>query len=270
MATKELTPQLDVIVAAKRQYVLERKSQTPIEAVRALASMQKRPLPMLNTIPESDEAPVMIIGQLRRAVETVPAELSHAAKNMIQTGVDALALFTDSTLYQGGLDDLVIVARETHVPVVSQDYIVDEYQVVEARAAGASALLLYSSILDRPQLRTLVSATQRNRMTAIVEVRDLPELEYALSLSPYVIALTPDDPRTPVLNPDSLTELRAMIPSSSRVILSTPLASIEDVREAIKLKVHAVLIEENLLADPDYQAELNILTRRRKPGSNSQ
>ncbi len=271
MVTKELIPQLDVIVAAKKQYVLERKAQTPIEAVRALASMQKRPLPILNTIPESDQVPILLIGQIKRLAEVGNLiDLPKTARRLAQAGADALALFTDDSLYQGGLDDLVMLGREAHVPVISQDYVVDEYQVVEARAAGASALWLRSSILDHAQLRTLVSATQRNRMTAIVEVFSRAELEYAASLSPYVIALNRSDPRTQTNGPDSIQALRALIPSSSRVILSDSLTSMEAVQEAVQLDVHAVIVEEHLLVDPAYQPALNSLLRRRKPDSNTQ
>jgi indole-3-glycerol phosphate synthase len=265
MVTKELAPQVDVIVAAKKQYVLERKSQTPIEAVRALASMQKRPLPILNTVPESDLAPILLIGQINRSAEisdsSQTADLSKAVRRLIQAGADAVTLFTDDSLYQGGLDDLVVVAHEAHEPVISQDYVVDEYQVIEARAAGASALWLRSAILDREQLRALVSATQRNRMTAIVEVYNQADLEYALGLSPYVIALNRYDPRTQTPGPDSLETLRALIPSSTRVMLSASLTSIEAIREAVQLKVHAVMIAEPLLGEPEIKA----LLRRRNP-----
>lgn len=264
MVTKELIPRLDVVVAAKKQYVLERKAQTPIEAVRALASMQKRPLPILNTIPESDHAPILLIGQITRDADPAQKlDLPATVRRLTQAGVDALALFTDESLYQGGLDDLVMLARAAHVPVISQDYIVDEYQVVEARAAGASALWLRSSILDSAQLRALVSATQRNRMTAIVEVHNRAELEHALGLSPYVISLNRYDPRTETDSPDTPETLRALIPSSSRVILSEMLTSLEAIQEAIRLDVHGVMVEEHLLNNPS----LNTLLRRHKPGS---
>lgn len=262
MVTKELIPHLDVIVAAKKQYVLDRRVQTPIEAVRALASMQKRPLPILNTVPESDHAPILLIGQINRPADPLQKlDLPATVRRLTQAGVDALSLFTDDSLDHAGLDDLVMLARAAHVPVISQDYIVDEYQVVEARAAGASALWLRSSILDHGQLRALVSATQRNRMTAIVEVHDRTEVEYALGLSPYVIALNRYDPRTETDSPDSLQALRAMIPSSSRVILSALLTSIEAVQQAVKLGVHGVMVEEHLLNNPS----LSNLLRRHKP-----
>src|SRR5688500_10750561 len=192
MSTKDLIPQAEVVIAAKRQALAERRARTPIEAVRALASMQKRPQPVLNTV--TADAQVVLIGQIKytpaQGNNTLDYDPVASALRYAKAGVEAVSLLTDETLYQGGLDDLVLVSRAVTVPVISQDFILDEYQIVEARAAGASALLLTSAVLEPPLLRTLVSATQRNRMTAIVEIHTAKELEYALRLSPYVIGIS--------------------------------------------------------------------------------
>jgi indole-3-glycerol phosphate synthase len=265
MATKELIPQPDVILAAKRQSLDERKSRTPIEAVRALASMQKRPQPVLNTIAEN--APVMLIGQIKytaphNGLLYEPYDPVATALRYVQAGVDAIALFTDETVYHGGLDDLVMVARAVNVPIISQDYILDEYQIVEARAAGASALMLYASALEKTLLRTLVSATQRNRMTAIVEVRSYEELDYALSLSPYVIGISSRDLFTPGFHSDQLHQLRPRIPANIRVMLTDGLTTLPEIEAAIKMGVDAVLVEGGLLDDPDVRADLQSMLHR--------
>src|SRR5262245_18344419 len=107
MATKELVTQIDVIIAAKRQYLQERKSQTPIEAIRALASMQKRPHPVLSAI--NTDTPIMLIGHIKYSLpQTGPLMTTYdpvgLALRYVRAGVDAVTLFTDETLYQGGLD----------------------------------------------------------------------------------------------------------------------------------------------------------------------
>ena len=79
MATRELIPHLELIAAARRQYVVERKSQTPIEAVRALASMQKRPLPVLTVVPTHEQTSVTLIAQVR-VTDTNTAELESLAR----------------------------------------------------------------------------------------------------------------------------------------------------------------------------------------------
>ncbi len=265
MPTKELVPQLDVIVAARRQNVQERKAKTPIEAVRALASMQKRPIPILNTVTHGGQ--VVFIGQLS------PGQGNTAA--LIETGkrlarsVDGVALFTDDTLYSNGLSDLVALSREMeklNIPTISKDVILDEYQVVEARAAGAAALMLRSSVLEPPLMRSLVSATQRHRMTAIVEVRNKNELEYALSLSPYAIALSSRDHWTQEPNTASLSMLRAMIPARTHVMLSESLQTLDDAHRAADLKVDAAFVDAALLLDTEKFRALHVILRPSSPG----
>lgn len=266
MTTKELVPQLDVILSAKRRALSERKAKTPIEAVRALASMQKRPHPVLSTV--TDAGTVMLIGQIKYTLpKTGDLNTSYdpvaSALRFSQTGVDAIALFTDETLYQRGLDDLVLMSRAVNLPVISQDYILDEYQVVETRAAGASGLVLHSSVVDPATLRTLVSATQRNRMTAIVQVANQEELDYALALSPYVIGIRSRDADTQRLDIANARRLRDQIPSHIRVMFTDGLRSIDEVAAVAELGLHAVIVRETVIHEDSEIEALNRLLNRR-------
>lgn len=251
MQTKKLTPKLDTILANKRMALASRRASTPLEAVRALASMQERPNPVLSMVSDRDD-PVQIIGQIKHTPATngtvvydpVGAALRYANKR-----VDAVSLFTDGVVYDYGLDDLMLVARAINLPVISQDYVLDEYEIVETRAAGASALVLSAAVLDKEALRALISDTQRNRMTAIVAVHNEDELHDALSLSPNVIGLTSDNPLTPEieLNLAQTRRLRSMIPPNVRVMVMEKLATVEQVDLVASLQVDAILVNENLL-----------------------
>lgn len=262
MPTKDLVPELDIILAAKRRYLVERKSKTPIEAVRALASMQKRPLPVLSTV--AHDAPIMVIGQIKYTTPQIDAlnwmyDPVANALRYAAAGVDAVALLTDEMLYTRGLDDLVLVSRAVNLPVISQDYILDEYQVVEARAAGASALVLYASVLEPGALRALMSATHRNRMTAIIEVRTPEELEYALTLSPNVIGLNCREPHTHQLNLDDVYRLRHQVPAHVRVMMTTGLKTLDEVRAVLAVGVHALLVRDHILFDTDQAMQFKRL-----------
>lgn len=261
MATRELIPHLDIIAAARRHYVRERKAQTPIEAVRALASMQKRPLPVLTAIPTDEQTPITVVAQVR-VTATDGRGIESLAQQLAAAGADALALFTDNGLEPHGLDDLVMLTHSVNLPVISQDVIVDEYQIVEARAAGASALVLRASTMDQNSLRMLVSTTQRNRMTAVVEVNSLEEATYAQSLSPYVIAISRIDAWTGEPSQTSADELRTTISGNTRVILAESLATFEDVQAAVDLQVDAVIVEPELLLNPVHKAELFHILQR--------
>ncbi len=251
MTTKKLTPQLDTVIAAKRYYLSKRKAHTPLEALRALASMQKRPSPILSTVSGSDE-PVVVIGQIKHNVEhngSMAYDPVGTALRFVHQDVDAVALFTDQFIYEEGLDDLMFVANAIDRPVISQDYVLDEYEIVEARAAGASALLLSAAILDNDTLRRMISATQRNLMTAIVQVHNTNELRYAISLSPHVICLSTDNPMTPEIELDleMTRRLRDMIPAHTRVLIGENLTTVDEVKAIAHLDVDAIMVSEQLM-----------------------
>jgi len=264
MSTKDFIPQAEVVIAAKRQALTDRKSRTPIEAVRALATMQKRPQPILRTV--TADAQVMLIGQIKYIQPEGDGAGDYdpvaTALRFSNAGVEAVSLFTDETIYQGGLDDLVLVSRAVKVPVISQDYILDEYQIIEARAAGASAIVLSSAILEPSILYKLLSATHRNSMTAIVEVHNPDELNYALSLSPYVIGISNRDPWTREIDVGNIAQLRPLIPQDIRVMVMDGLATLDEIERVIKLGVHAILVREPVLDDLQQVAQLTAMLNR--------
>ncbi len=221
--------------------------------MRALAGMQKRPEPLLSTV--TNDSRVMLFGQIRYgnpAYDPVAQALRYT-----RMGIDGLTLFTDSTIYTGGINDLALVTRATPTPVLLQNFILDEYQVVEARAAGAAALTLVAKLVERPVLRMLVSTTQRNRMSASVRVRDADELAYALDLCPAVIELGGRDPDTDELELERITRLREQIGSASRVLIYDRLRSFAEVKAVAQLMPSAVLIHDTLLAEEGAVARLH-------------
>ncbi|MFN8373323.1 MAG: hypothetical protein U0694_10675 [Anaerolineae bacterium] len=249
---------LETIIATKRQALQQRKAKTPIDAVRALASMQRRPQPVLNTV----GAHVTLIGQVKHTVSRTGSLLEtydpvSMALRFGRGRVDAISLFTDSTTYPRGLDDLTLVTRAVNIPAISQDYVLDEYHLVETRAAGASALVLSSDVLDKHALRTLVSASARNRMTSIVQVQNEDQLSYALSLSPHVIGIgSPDECN---LDMSTITDLRSRIPQSVRVMIMCCMESLRDVELVLKVGVDAIIVSSNLFANENSVNQLHTL-----------
>jgi indole-3-glycerol phosphate synthase len=252
---------LEMIIASKRQALQQRKAKTPIDAVRALASMQRRPQPILSTV----GAHVTLIGQVKHTVSRTGSLLEtydpvSMALRYMRGKVDAISLFTDSTTYPRSLDDLTLITRAVSIPAICQDYILDEYHLVETRAAGASALVLSSEVLDKHALRTLVSATARNRMTSIVQVQNEDQLNYALSLSPHVIGLgSPDECN---IDFGTLHEMRKFIPSSIRVMVMCCFESLRDVENALKIGVDAVIVSPSLFGSENTMNQLYTMIHR--------
>lgn len=241
MSTNEIALTPELITTAKQRRLAARQASTPLQAVVALASMQKQPPGVLNTVTRGER--VTLIGQIRQAdiYDPVTAALRYA-----RDGIDAIALFTDDDVYSKGMDDLTLVTRGLDRPVLYQDYLLSEYHVAEARAAGAAAVIAWASLLERDTLRRVVSAAQRWRMTTILQVADADDLAYAPVLSPHVIAIGGHVDFDPLLDLDLLARLREDIPYNTRVM---PLGCIHDadtLDAVLQTGVDAVIVGEAL------------------------
>src|SRR5258708_27079119 len=117
-------------------------------------------------------------------------------KTYAENGADAISVLTDHDFFQGSLTDLETVKQNVPVPVLRKDFIVDERQIVEARCAGADAILLIVAILDNIRLRDLFDVVVHYRMTALIEVHTEVEMERALKLRPPLIGINNRDLHT--------------------------------------------------------------------------
>lgn len=245
-------PEVQDILMLKRERLSARMSKTPMTALRALAGMQRRPEPVLSTITDT----VMIFGQI--AYSPLNYDPVQMALSYWKAGIDAVCMFTDDTIYEGSVNDLTLIARAVPVPTITLNYVFDEYQIVETRASGASALTLYTHLMDRGTLRMLTSATARNRMTPIIDVNTAEDLQGSLDFCPPAIGLSK---RTPTGDLDLrwMHYTRLFVPFCSQVVISTPLRSLEEARAVAPLRPNAVIIEPKLL--PALPALREIFTR---------
>lgn len=246
--TKDIEIDLETIINAKRELLTQRRDKMPFPAVVALAEMQKRARNILNIVTDAGE--IDIIGQITytQTYDPVTAALRYA-----RSGVSGMALFTDERVYTHGMDDLLLVSRGVRFsPVICQDYLLSEYHVTEARAAGASALVLYSSILDRPDLRRVVSLTQRWHMTSIVQVSTESEVEYVRQLSPHVIAVGLDQRFDTIRDMPLIDSLRLHLPHNTKLMPLGCVSRMADARALVDRGVNAIIVDETLLNEPAF------------------
>jgi indole-3-glycerol phosphate synthase len=258
MATKDLELDAKTIAAAKRQRLALRRERVPDAAVTALAEMQQRPWPVLNIV--TDGHCVTLIGQIRHTeiYDPVASALAY-----VRAGVDAVALFTDHRIYSQGMDDLLLVARgAAQSPVIAQDYVLDEYHVAEVRAAGAAALMVYSSVLSPAAVRQVASSAQRWRMTTIIQVSSADEMAHASAVSPHVIGIGLDQDFHFERDFALLEQLRPQAPRYSRVMPLGCLRSLADVEAVLALGVDAIIVDHNLLRQRALLHELLVMLGR--------
>lgn len=185
-------------------------------------------------------------GAIRPELDPVALAGSYEA-----AGASAVSVLTDGPWFGGSLDDLRRVRAELGVPVLRKDFTLGETQVVEARAAGADAVLLIVRILDDARLRGLRELAESFGMTALVEVHDEGELDRALASGARVVGINNRDLATFRTSLDTTFGLLSRIPAGTVVVSESGIRTPEDVERLGREGVHGVLVGEALLREPD-------------------
>jgi indole-3-glycerol phosphate synthase len=191
-----------------------------------------------------------------------PVEL---AKTYIKAGAVAISVLTDARHFQGSLEHLRDIKAATvhlsssiskqQVPVLRKDFIFHPYQVYEARAAGADAILLIAAVLGSNDLKELLDLTHKLGMNALVEVHTQEELERVLLLGPRVIGVNNRNLQTFQVDFDNTARLRKLIPADVVVVAESGIKTAEDVRFLRHIGVDAILVGESIVTSKDvYKA----------------
>lgn len=254
---------LDEIMRFKRAELPKRQAEIPLADLRALAMTVPDPLDFAAALRQPG---VSLVAEVKKASPSRgllcpdfdPAQL---ARTYAEGGAAAISVLTDSRFFQGQLEHLTTVketlrrpgpaARGTShrpIPVLRKDFIFDPYQVVEARVAGADALLLIVAALGDNDLRQLLRETRQHGMEALVEVHDEGEIARALAAGARVIGINNRDLRTFVVDLDTTTRLRSLIPHDCIVVSESGIHTPDDVRRLAALQVDAMLVGESLVA----------------------
>lgn len=175
-------------------------------------------------------------------------------------GAAAVSVLTDEKFFRGHLDHLVAVRREVDVPLLRKDFTVDEYQLWEARAAGADAVLLIVSLLEPARLRDFLNAAKAVGLAALVEVHTRAEMETALAAGAAVIGVNNRDLRTFETRIETTLALLPRIPPGPIVVSESGFFTGGDVRRVIAAGAHAVLVGEGLVRAGDVAAKVRELT----------
>src|SRR6266481_3102397 len=211
------------IVGHKRQEVAARKTATPRAAL------------------EADLDPVAL------------------ASTYARHGVDAISVLTDAKYFRGSLDDLVAVRAVVDVPLLRKDFTLDEYQLWEARAAGADAILLIVAMLEPERLRDLAAAAKGLGLAALVECHTAAELDVALATGARVIGINNRDLATFETRIETTLALLPQIPPGPIVVSESGFFTGADVRRVIDAGAHAVLVGEGLVKATDVAAKIREL-----------
>jgi indole-3-glycerol phosphate synthase len=169
-------------------------------------------------------------------------------------GASALSVLTDASYFGGGLDDLERARAATSLPVLRKDFTLDPLQIVEARGAGADAVLLIVRILDEASLRQLMREAEAAGLSALVETHDEAELRRALDAGADIVGVNNRDLASFTTDLDTTLRLLEEIPDDAVVVSESGIRGREDVGRLGAAGVDAVLVGETLLRSPDPAA----------------
>ena len=249
------------VCAEARERVATAAAAVPLADLRAHA-LQLPPPPALDEALQADG--VSLIAEVKRASPSrgAMAEIPDAAalaRSYEQGGAAAVSVLTEPAHFRGTLDDLRTVSSAVALPVLRKDFIVDAYQVWEARAAGASAVLLIVAALEQEQLARLLASTQEAGMTALLETHD--EVEVTRATGAYdaagitgrpVIGVNARDLVTLTVDPERFSAMRDAIPRGAVAVAESGVRDAADVIRLAALGADAVLVGESVAtaADP--------------------
>jgi indole-3-glycerol phosphate synthase len=175
------------------------------------------------------------------------AAVAEVVTGYVAAGAAALSVLTDEPFFGGTLEDLRRARAAVSVPVLRKDFVVDEYQIAEARAAGADAVLLIVAALEQATLQSLFAACARWGVQALVETHDAAEVARAVKLGARIIGVNHRDLRTFTIDRELAIRLRADIPADRVLVAESGIRDAGDVRRMRDHHIDAVLVGETLM-----------------------
>jgi indole-3-glycerol phosphate synthase len=191
--------------------------------------------------------------------EFYPAKLALGYQN---AGAAALSILTDTPFFQGSLDDLQAASAAVTIPCIRKDFILDPFQILEARAAGADAVLLIVAAHIDATLRDLHAEALSLGLDVLCEAHDAEEVARAVDLGFDLIGINSRDLRTFTVRPEALLELAALVPASAVRVAESGIRSAEDVARLQAVGYNAFLIGEAFMRQPEPGAALALLLGR--------
>ena len=245
---------LETIVAATRQIVSARESREPIDALSRRAD---RRVAEPGRFREALRRPgINVIAECKRrspsrGVLRPDYDAVAIASAYLSAGAAAISVLTEPTFFDGSLEDLAGVSRAVSVPVVRKDFIVSEYQLLEARAEGADAILLIVAALSRGALRTLAARAASLGLDALVEVHNAEELRIAVDAGAEAIGVNNRNLRTLAVDVQASEELIAQMPAGVIAVSESGLKTASDLVRLHTLGYHAFLVGERFMVADD-------------------
>ena len=245
-----MTDILDKIVAVKREEVAASLRHKPLDVVRADAESRVLTRDFEGAMRAKIAAgQAAVIAEIKKAspskgvlrADFIPADI---AQSYAEFGAACLSVLTDKQFFQGSVDFLKQARASCDLPVLRKDFMIDPYQIYEARAMGADAVLLIAACLDDAQMADMEAVARSLDMAVLVEVHDRAELDRALKLKTRLVGINNRNLKTFEVSLQTTLDMLPDVPADRLLITESGIQTPEDVRRMREAKVHAFLVGE--------------------------
>jgi indole-3-glycerol phosphate synthase len=255
---------LDRILATKREEVAAAKAARPRSVVDAAAKQAGPVRGLARALVRRPGEPVRVLAEIKRASPSAGAIRAGAdpaaiAAEYETAGASAISVLTDRTYFDGELGFLARCREAVRVPLLRKDFIVDAYQIAEARAAGADGVLLIVAALAKTELAELLAAAASYGLDALVEVHDMREAETALACGVTLLGVNHRDLKTFTIDMSLTGAIAPSLPAGVVLVAESGIRTAADVKLLGAVGAHAVLVGERLMRAPSPGAALREL-----------
>lgn len=252
---------IEQIVARTRAGLAARQVAVPLHLLERRAAEQPPPRDFTGALRGPDLALIAEVkqrspsqGLLRPALDPAALARAYAAG-----GAAAISVLTEPHFFGGSLEHLAAAKDAASLPVLRKDFLLEPYQLWEARAFGADAALLIAAILEPPQVVTLLALAQQLGLAALVEVHDEAELARALKAGAAIIGINHRNLRSLEVDLGTTERLRPLVPADRIVVSESGIRTAADVRRLRQAGVQAVLVAEALVRATDPATKIREL-----------
>ena len=262
-----MSVRLDELVGATREAVHRRKRERPLAELEREAGSQPEGRPFAEALARPGTS--LVAEHKRRSPSAGTIREGSSCAEVVRAyergGAAAVSVLTEEAHFGGSLADLHEARATTELPVLRKDFTIDPYQLYEAKAAGADAVLLVVGAMDLSDLAQLYREAHALDLDAIVEIHDETELDRALEVDADVLGINNRDLEDFSVDIQRTFDLLADVPAGKVVVSESGIQNREQIDELELVGVDAVLIGEALMRAPDPEAAVRELTRTEQP-----
>jgi indole-3-glycerol phosphate synthase len=240
---------LDKIIIDKKREVILKKSVIPISQLENSMLFERKTVSLSNNLKNSTTG--IIAEHKRRSPSKLAINNSFTVEEVVKgyekAGVCGISVLTDGKYFGGSLDDLLLARASASIPLLRKEFIVDEYQIIEAKAYGADLILLIAAVLTKEEIKRLSEFAQSLELEVLLEVHNLEELHKSIMPSLNMIGVNNRNLKTFEVRLDFSKDLAKYIPNDFVKVSESGISSIEAVNELKPYGYKGFLIGENFM-----------------------